>query len=157
MGFSLTSTAFAPGAAIPTKHSCDGANVSPSLAWSGVPGGTGAFALIADDPDAPAGAWVHWLLYDLPGSATGLPEAVPPIEAPPSLGGAVQGRNDFRRLGYGGPCPPQGRAHHYVFKLFALAAALHLKPGATRRDLELAMHGQVVGTAELMGTYARQK
>jgi Raf kinase inhibitor-like YbhB/YbcL family protein len=157
MAFSLTSTAFAPGAEIPSKHSCDDANVSPPLAWSGTPPGTTALALIVDDPDAPAGAWVHWVLYDLPGSATGLPEGVPPVEAPPNLGGARQGRNDFRRLGYGGPCPPPGGAHRYFFKLYALATALSLKPGATKADVVLAMQGHIAGTTQLIGSYTRQK
>src|SRR6266511_2793450 len=109
MAFSLTSTAFTDGAAIPVKHTCDGADVSPPLAWSGAPAGTRAFALIADDPDAPAGTWVHWVLYDLPAAASELPENVAKVETL-DLGGARQGRNDFRRPGYGGPCPPPGPA-----------------------------------------------
>src|SRR5437867_5177875 len=157
MTFSVTSTAFKEGAAIPVKHTCDGADVSPPLAWSGAPAGTGAFALIADDPDAPAGTWVHWVLYDLPGTASQLPESVAKTELPPELGGATQGKNDFRRTGYGGPCPPPGPAHRYFFKLYALDASLKLKAGATKRDVEAAMQGHVLGTAQLMGTYGRQK
>src|SRR5207248_10416734 len=157
MAFALTSTAFKEGAAIPVKHTCDGADVSPPLAWSGAPAGTGAFALIADDPDAPAGTWVHWVLYDLPGTASQLPESVAKTEVPSELGGATQGKNDFRRTGYGGPCPPPGPAHRYFFKLYALDASLKLKAGATKRDVEAAMQGHVLGTAQLMGTYARQK
>src|SRR5947199_6433577 len=97
MAFSVTSTAFKEGAGIPVKHTCDGADVSPPLAWSGAPPGTAAFALIADDPDAPVGTWVHWVLYNLPGTATQLPEQVPKTDALPDLGGALQGRTDFRR------------------------------------------------------------
>jgi len=157
MAFSLTSTAFKEGAAIPVKHTCDGADVSPPLAWSGAPPGSAAFALIVDDPDAPAGTWVHWVLYDLPATTAQLAENVAKTDAPAGLGGALQGRTDFRRPGYGGPCPPPGPAHRYFFKLYALDAPLRLKAGATKRDVEAAMQGHVVGTAQLMGTYARQK
>lgn len=157
MTFSLTSPAFREGAAIPRKHTCDGVDVSPPLAWSGTPAGTAAFALIADDPDAPAGTWVHWVVYDLPGQGLGLPENVAKTAAPSELGGALQGRNDFGRPGYGGPCPPPGPAHRYFFKLYALGAALRLKAGAEKRDVEAAMRGHVLGTAQLMGTYARAK
>jgi Raf kinase inhibitor-like YbhB/YbcL family protein len=157
MAFLLTSTAFKEGAAIPVKYTCDGADVSPPLAWSGAPAGTVGFALIADDPDAPAGTWVHWVLYDLPATASRLPENVAKAETLPDLGGALQGRTDFRRPGYGGPCPPPGPAHRYFFKLYALDAPLKLKAGATKGDVEAAMQGHVLGTAQLMGTYARQK
>ncbi len=157
MAFSLTSTAFKEGTAIPVKHTCDGGDVSPPLAWSGAPPGTAAFALIADDPDAPVGTWVHWVLYNLPGTATQLPEQVSKTDALPDLGGALQGRNDFRRPGYGGPCPPPGPAHRYFFKLYALDAAVKLKAGAQKKDVEVAMQGHVLATAQLMGTYARQK
>ena|SRR2546430_2777364 len=155
--FMLTSTAFTNDAAIPGKHTCDGADVSPPLSWSGAPPRTAAFALIADDPDAPAGTWVHWVLYDLPETVARLPENVPKTDAPPELGGGVQGRNDSRRTGYGGPCPPPGPAHRYFFRLYALDARLGLKAGATKRDTEAAMQGHVLGSTELMGTYARQK
>jgi Raf kinase inhibitor-like YbhB/YbcL family protein len=157
MAFSLSSSAFRDGAAIPVKHTCDGADVSPPLAWSGAPQGTAAFALIGDDPDAPAGTWVHWVLYNVPGAAAALPENVAKRDALPELGGALQGRNDFRRPGYGGPCPPPGPAHRYFFKLYALDRALALKVGAQKKDVEAAMAGHVLGTAQLMGTYARQK
>jgi Raf kinase inhibitor-like YbhB/YbcL family protein len=155
MAFSLTSAAFKDGAAIPVKYTCDGADASPPLAWSGAPAGTAAFALIVDDPDAPAGTWVHWVLYNLPGTATRLPENVAKTDAPPELGGALQGRNDFRRTGYGGPCPPPGPAHRYFFKLSALDGALKLAAGVQKRDLEAAMRGHVLGTAQLMGSYSR--
>jgi len=157
MALSLSSTAFQDGTAIPLKYTCDGADVSPPLAWNGAPPRAAAFALIADDPDAPAGTWVHWVLYNVPGTATQLPENVAKADALPDLGGALQGRNDFRRAGYGGPCPPPGPAHHYLFKLYALDALLKLKPGAQKKDLEAAMQAHVLGTAQLMGTYARQR
>ncbi len=159
MAFSLTSTAFTDGAAIPVKHTCDGADVSPPLAWSGAPPGTAAFALVADDPDAPAGTWVHWVLYNLPGTAVRLAENVAKTDAPPKLGGALQGRNDFRRTGYGGPCPPPGPAHRYFFKLYALDGMLKLKAGAgaQKKDVEAAMQGHVLATAQLVGTYARRR
>lgn len=156
MGFSLTSTAFKEGDTIPVKHTCDGADLSPPLEWSGVPQGTVAFALIADDPDAPAGTWVHWVLYDVP-ATVGLPESVAKVEAPKDLGGAVQGRNDFRRVGYGGPCPPPGPAHRYFFKLYALDTKLGLKAGASKVDVERAMGGHVLATAQLVGKYGRPR
>ncbi|HEU5261309.1 MAG TPA: YbhB/YbcL family Raf kinase inhibitor-like protein [Gemmatimonadales bacterium] len=157
MALALTSTAFREGSPIPVKHTCDGADVSPALSWGGTPRGTAAFAVIANDPDAPAGTWVHWVLYDLPGSAVQLPENVPKTDTLPDLGGAIQGRNDFRRTGYGGPCPPPGPAHRYFFKLYALDAHLKLGPGATKQEVEAAMKGHVLGTAQLVGTYARRK
>lgn len=156
MAFSLTSTAFTDGAGVPVKHTCDGTDVSPPLAWSGAPAGTVEFALIADDPDAPAGTWVHWVIYNLPGATDRLPENVAKTDRPAELKGALQGRNDFRRTGYGGPCPPPGPAHRYFFKLYALGATLSLKPGARKADVEAAMQGHVLGTAQLMGTYARR-
>ena len=156
MAFALSSTAFKDGAAIPVKHTCDGADVSPPLAWSGAPPGTRTFALIADDPDAPAGTWVHWVLYNLPATVSELPENVAKVETH-DLGGARQGRTDFRRPGYCGPCPPPGPAHRYFFKLYALDALLNLKAGAQKKDVEAAMQGHVLGTTQLMGTYARQK
>jgi Raf kinase inhibitor-like YbhB/YbcL family protein len=157
MAFSLTSPAFTDGAAIPVKHTCDGADVSPLLGWSGAPKGTAAFALIADDPDAPAGTWVHWVVYNLPASTAQLSENIAKTETLPSLGGALQGRNDFGRPGYGGPCPPPGPAHRYFFKLYALDATLSLRPGARKQDLEGAMQGHVLAAAQLLGTYARAK
>src|SRR5437763_1291981 len=153
MAFSLSSSAFKEGATIPGKYTCDGADVSPSLGWSGAPPGTVAFALISDDPDAPAGTWVHWVIYNLPVSVTSLPEAVPTSETVPSLGGALQGKNDFRKIGYGGPCPPPGKPHHYHFTLYALDAALPLQAGATKAEVQRAMQGHILGTAVIVGTY----
>jgi len=156
MAFTLASAAFGEGAAIPAKYTCDGVDVSPPLSWSGAPAGTRGFALIVDDPDAPAATWVHWVLYNLPAAVSELPENIAKVESL-DLGGARQGRNDFRRPGYGGPCPPSGPAHRYFFKLHALDAPLTLKAGAQKKDVEAAMEGHVLATAQLMGTYARQK
>ena len=156
MAFAFTSLAFTEGSAIPAKYSCDGADVSPPLAWSDAPPGTVSFALIADDPDAPAGTWVHWVLYNLPATVTELPENVAKVETL-DLGGARQGRNDFHRPGYGGPCPPPGPAHRYCFKLYALDTALKLRSAAQKKDLEAAMQGHTLGMAQLAGTYARRK
>jgi Raf kinase inhibitor-like YbhB/YbcL family protein len=156
MAFILTSTAFKDGATIPGKHTCDGVDVSPPLAWSGTPAGTRSVALIADDPDAPGGTWVHWVLYNLPAEVSDLPENIAKVESL-DLGGARQGRNDFRRPGYGGPCPPPGPAHRYFFKLYALDTRLELKAGAQKKDVEAAMEGHVLGSAQLMATYARAK
>jgi Raf kinase inhibitor-like YbhB/YbcL family protein len=149
----LSSTAFEPGSAVPRQFTCDGADVSPALAWSNAPAGAQSFALIADDPDAPMGTWVHWVLYDLPAAAHDLSEGVARNEQLPS--GARQGRNDFGRIGYGGPCPPRGSAHRYFFKLYALDAKLNLKPGASKSDVERAMQGHILARAELLGRYSR--
>lgn len=153
MAFSIQSPAFTAGGTIPTRYTCDGANLSPALNWKDAPAGTQSLALVADDSDAPVGTWTHWILWNLPPQATLLPEGVPLSEALPN--GTRQGRNDFQRLGYGGPCPPPGRPHRYFFKLFALDARLDLKPGATRRQLDAAMQGHVLAQAQWMGTYGR--
>ena len=151
----LTSTAFKEGGAIPAKHSCDGMETSPPLAWSGTPPGTVTFALIVDDPDAPARTWVDWVLFNLPGNLTALPEGVPKEDQLREFGAALQGRNDFRRIGYGGPCPPAGRAHRYIFRLYALDVAVPLRFEASKQEVERAMRGHVLAEATLMGTYAR--
>jgi len=153
MSMTLTTNAFSPGGTIPRKFTCDGPDASPALKWSGAPAGTQSFALIADDPDAPVGTWVHWVLYDLPATVNELVENVPKQEQLPS--GALHGRNDFRKIGYGGPCPPPGPAHRYFFKLYALDVKLNLKPGATKAEVEKAMKGHVLAQAELMGKYGR--
>jgi Raf kinase inhibitor-like YbhB/YbcL family protein len=150
----ITSTVFTEGAAIPAQHTCDAKNVSPPLKWSGMPAGTKSLALIVDDPDAPGGTWVHWVLYDLPAAATELPGDVPKSQY--VAGGAKQGLNDFRHLGYGGPCPPHGRPHRYFFKLYALDTVLDLKPGLTKKDIESAMERHILTQAQLMGTYQRK-
>jgi Raf kinase inhibitor-like YbhB/YbcL family protein len=149
----LTSAAFAPGEPIPARYTCDGDDVSPPLQWSDPPDGTQSFALIFDDPDAPGGTWVHWVLFNLPGGTRDLPEAVPP-DADLS-GGGRHGNNSWKRLGYGGPCPPGG-THRYFFKLFALDTVLDLDAGASKDDLLQAMQGHVLAQTELMGTYTRQ-
>ncbi len=153
MALVLKSTAFAPGAVIPKKHTCEAADISPALEWSGTPARTVSFALIMDDPDAPAGTWVHWVLWNLPASAHELPEAVAKQD---QLGdGTRQGRNSFRKIGYNGPCPPPGKPHRYFFRLYALDEKLALAPGASSADLQEAMKGHVIGQAEYMGTYRR--
>lgn len=154
MPFSLTTTAFQPGGDIPRKFTCQGADVSPALAWTDAPPATQSFALIADDPDAPVGTWVHWVAYDLPATAHNLPEGVP--KTAELRGGGRQGLNDFGNLGYGGPCPPAGNPHRYFFKLYALKAKLGLQHGASKKQVEQAMQGQVLGEVQLMGKYKRQ-
>jgi Raf kinase inhibitor-like YbhB/YbcL family protein len=153
MAFVLSSTSFANGGDIPRKYTCDGADVSPALAWSGVPSNTKSLALVADDPDAPVGTWTHWVLFDLPSSATSLPENVSKAAELPS--GGRQGQNDFHRIGYGGPCPPPGKPHRYFFKLYALDRKLDLKPGCSKQELEQAMQGHIVAQAEVVGRYGR--
>jgi len=153
MAIKLVSSAFQEGGMIPADYTCDGRDISPPLSWSGVPEKAVTLALICDDPDAPLGTWVHWVLYNLPASVRELPAGVPPDER--LANGAVQGRNDFRRLGYGGPCPPGG-THRYYFKLYALDKALDLKPGATKKELLKAMEGHVLAEGQLMGRYKRR-
>jgi Raf kinase inhibitor-like YbhB/YbcL family protein len=148
----IKSTAFNHGTRIPSKHTCDGMDVSPPLGWGNAPAGTKNFAVICDDPDAPIGTWVHWVIYDMPASTTNLPEKVPPLKE--LTNGAKQGMNDFRTIGYGGPCPPSGE-HRYFFKLYALDGPTGLKPGATKAQLLEAMKGHILGEAELMGKYKR--
>ena len=153
MSFTLSSSAFQPEGDIPAKYTCTGADVSPALSWSDPPSGTQAFALIADDPDAPVGTWVHWVAYDIPAGVLQLPEGVPKTEAIPQ--GGTQGQNDFHKTGYGGPCPPAGKPHRYYFKLYALDGKLNLKPGAGKKTVEQAMQGHILAQAELMGRFQR--
>ncbi|HYN15098.1 MAG TPA: YbhB/YbcL family Raf kinase inhibitor-like protein [Terriglobales bacterium] len=153
MSFTLSSTAFQPGGDIPRKYTCEGPDVSPALTWTDPPAGTQSFALIADDPDAPVGTWVHWVAYDLPASARQLPEGVPKTEA--ISGGGAQGQNDFSKTGYGGPCPPPGKPHRYYFKLYALDSRLNLKPRATKKAVAQAMAGHILAQAEVMGRFQR--
>jgi Raf kinase inhibitor-like YbhB/YbcL family protein len=150
----LSSTAFKEGEAIPAKYTCDARDASPPLKWNGAPAETKSLVLIVDDPDAPVGTWVHWVLYDLPATATQLPEDVPKSQFVEN--GAKHGLNDFKRLGYGGPCPPPGKPHRYFFKLYALDSVLGLKPGATKKDVERAMEKHVLAQCQIMGTYKRQ-
>ena len=149
----IKSQAFPRGGSIPATYTCDGQDVSPPLSWSAPPAGTKSFALISDDPDAPAGTWVHWVMWNIPAGANSLEENVPKKDTLP--GGAKQGTTDFRRIGYGGPCPPSG-THRYFFKLYALDTTPNLPPSTTRRDLEKAMQGHVLAQAEWMGTYTRK-
>jgi len=148
----LTSTAFGEGEKIPRKYTCDGENVSPPLIWQGVPSRTKSLALIVDDPDAPAGIWVHWVIFNMPPAATGLPENVPTGKSLPD--GSLQGKNDSREIGYDGPCPPGG-THRYYFKLYGLDAMLNLSAGITKPELLKAMEGHIVAQAQLMGRYSR--
>ncbi len=153
MAFELTSTAFGNADPIPTKYTCDGQDVSPPLQWKDPPEGTQSFALINDDPDAPGGTWVHWVLYNLPGSTLSLPEAVPSDADHPD--GGRHGRNSWGRSDYGGPCPPGG-THRYFFKLYALDAELDLAAGASKEDVLGAMEGHILASTETMGVYSRQ-
>jgi Raf kinase inhibitor-like YbhB/YbcL family protein len=151
--FELTSPAFAPEEAIPQQYSCDGEDISPPLEWTDPPEGTQSFALIVDDPDAPAGIWVHWVLYNLPGEARGLAEGVPPDAELPD--GSRHGENSWGRTDYGGPCPPSG-THRYFFKLYALDTVLDLDAGASKETLLETMEGHILAQAETMGVYSRQ-
>ncbi len=152
MAIQLISEAFSEGAMIPTRYTCDGEDVSPPLSWTELPPETGSFALICEDPDAPVGTWDHWVLFNIPASATGLPEAVPATATLDD--GSVHGNNSWGRLGYGGPCPPGG-THRYIFSLFALDIKLDLKSGATKSGLLKAMEGHILARTRLMGTYRR--
>jgi len=149
----LTSIAFTFGDTIPKEYTGDGADVSPPLAWTDAPKGTEAFVLICDDPDAPVGTWVHWVLYDIPAARTNLPKAVPATAVVPDIG--RHGRNDFRRLGYGGPAPPPGKHHRYFFTLYALGQPTGLPAGHTKSELLHAIKGHVLAEGQLMGTYER--
>ena len=149
----LTSSAFKEGETIPTKYTCKGDDLSPPLAWSEVPEGTKCVALICEDPDAPSGMWVHWVLYGMPPDSTSLPEAVPADTVVASR--VKQGKNSWGKVGYGGPCPPPGPAHRYFFKLYALDMEPALAPGATRKELLQAMDGHMLAEGQLMGRYKR--
>jgi len=149
----VESAAFSQGKPIPAQYTADGRDVSPALSWSGAPPGARSLALVCEDPDAPRGTWVHWVLYDIPPSVTSLPEAVPPRESVPGVG--THGKNDFGKPGYGGPAPPSG-THRYFFRLYALDRSLSLAAGATARELRRAMEGHVLAQGELMGTYSRR-
>jgi Raf kinase inhibitor-like YbhB/YbcL family protein len=152
MKINVISSAFQEGGMIPKQYTCDDKDVSPPLAWDSVPEGTKSLALICDDPDAPMGTWVHWVLYDLPSIARELPENVPPKKILDN--GARQGTNDFRKIGYGGPCPPGG-THRYYFKLYALDIELNRDPGMTKGQLLKAMEGHILTEGQLMGKYKR--
>lgn len=153
MPFAITSTAFSNGGEIPRKYTCSGENISPPLNWVEAPAKTQSLALIADDPDAPAGTWTHWIIWNFPARTTLVAEGVPPHDSLEN--GARQGRNDFNRIGYGGPCPPPGRPHRYFFRLYALDALLELRAGSARSDLESAMKAHVIAQSEWMGMFKR--
>ena len=148
----LISAAFKEGQPIPRQYTCDGVNVSPPLEWSGVPASAKTIAIIVDDPDAPSGNWVHWVLYNLPAANIGLVENLPAAEN--LKAGGFQGTSDFGKVGYGGPCPPSG-THRYFFKIYALDGELPLKAGATKAELLKAMEGHIMLQGQLMGTYRR--
>jgi Raf kinase inhibitor-like YbhB/YbcL family protein len=156
VAFTLTSPAFGAGEMIPSEFTGDGPDLSPPLAWTAPPAGTKSLALIVDDPDAPGGTWVHWILIGIPPDLGKLPEGVKGAAQPAGLGGTVSGRNDFERLGYGGPAPPRGPVHRYFFKLYALDTALALHPGVTKAEVEKTMKGHILAQAELMGRYQRK-
>ena len=153
MAFELKSSAFKNGESIPARYTGTGENISPPLEWSGSPEGTRSFALISDDPDAPMGTWVHWIVYDIPPDKNNLPEGVSKEKV--LHDGSKQGRTSFLKIGYGGPYPPRGPAHRYFFKLYALDTKLDLKPGATKKILLKAMEGHIIEKVELMGRFQR--
>jgi len=150
---SLSSTAFKEGDKIPVKYTCDGQDMSPPLVWSEPPPVTKAFALIVDDPDAPGGVFTHWVLFNLPANVRQLGEGIPAQERLEN--GALQGKNDFGRIGYGGPCPPRGPAHRYRFTVYALDKPLDSKPSASKKQLLDVMKGHILTEGQLMGTYQR--
>lgn len=153
MVFEIKSPVFAEGENIPKKYTCDGQDLSIPLTWTDPPAGTKGFALIADDPDAPMGTWVHWVLYDIPAEVRQLPEGVSRQET--LKDGARQGVTDFRKIGYGGPCPPPGPVHRYFFKLYAVDKKIGLPPGAAKRQVLDAIKGHILGEVQLMGRYKR--
>lgn len=153
MTMHLKSPDFSAGTTIPKQFTCEGTDISPALQWNDPPTNVQSFALIADDPDAPVGTWVHWVAFDLPANLRALPQNFPKSEQ--SADGSRQGNNDFGRIGYNGPCPPPGKAHRYFFKLYALDTKLNLKPGSTKKDVERAMKGHILDQGEYMGRYSR--
>lgn len=158
MSLTIASPSFSAGGSIPAEYTCEGRDISPALSWSGVPAAAKSLALIVDDPDAPDPAapkrvWVHWVLYNIPAAATGLPEGVEPSSLPD---GTQEGKNDWNRTGYGGPCPPIGR-HRYFFKLYALDTTLSGLHHPTKAELVQAMEGHVLGHTEMIGTYQKAK
>jgi Raf kinase inhibitor-like YbhB/YbcL family protein len=150
----VTSKSFMFGQRLPDEYTCQGKNISPHLAWANVPQETKSFAIICDDPDAPAGTWVHWVIFNIPAMILDLAQGMPASET--LSNGARQGKNDFGRIGYGGACPPKGHGdHRYFFKVYALDTILDKEPGITKAELEKAMNGHVLADGQLMGTYSR--
>lgn len=146
---SISAEGFKEAGLIPDEYTCEGKDISPSLSWKGIPAGTKSIALIMDDPDAPGGTFVHWVLYNLPAEIQKLPKAMPLPD------GSMQGMTDFGQPGYGGPCPPPGKPHRYYFKIYALDTKLNLPPGASKNQVENAMVGHILTKGELMGKYQR--
>ncbi len=153
MELTVSSSAFQEGDVIPTEYTCEGQDVSPPLAWDEPPAGTQSLVLIVDDPDAPVGVFTHWVLFNIPSNSRDLPEALPTQAQLPS--GAQQGKNDFGRLGYGGPCPPPGRPHRYRFTVYALDQPLELTAGASKKQVLDAIQGHILAQGQLTGTYQR--
>lgn len=153
MTISLNSTAFKEGERIPVKYTCDGQNISPPLAWDDLPQNAQTCSLIVDDPDAPGGVFTHWILFNIPRNVRELTEGVPVHER--LQNGALQGKNDFGKIGYGGPCPPRGTAHRYRFIIYALDKSLDIKPGASKKQLIEAMQGHTIAQGQLIGIYQR--
>ena len=153
MTLEVKSPDFASGGTIPKRFTCEGGDLSPALEWSAPPSGTQSVAVIADDPAAPAGTWVHWVVFDLPPTLRSLPQAVPKKDQ--LADGSRQGQNDFGKTGYGGPCPPPGKAHRYFFKLYALDTKLNLPSSSTKKDVERAMQSHVLAQGEYVGRYSR--
>ncbi|MCX7909081.1 MAG: YbhB/YbcL family Raf kinase inhibitor-like protein [Ignavibacteria bacterium] len=154
MDIKIFSSAFEHEGFIPTKYTCDGENISPALSWKNIPSGTKSIAIINDDPDAPMGTWVHWVIYNISATATGLPENIKPMEK--LSDGTLQGRNSWGKIGYGGPCPPSG-VHRYFFKIYALDVVLDLKPGASKEELLKAMKGHILAEGQFYGKYSRKR
>jgi len=152
MAITITSAAFTEGGMIPREYTCDGKDISPPLAWTGAPEGTRSLAIICDDPDAPMGTWVHWVLFNVPATADELPQGIPPDRILEN--GARHGINDFGKLGYGGPCPPGG-THRYYFKVYALDTDLTQDPGIAKAELLKSMEGHILAEGQLMGRYKR--
>ncbi len=150
---SISSDVFENGGMLSSEYTCDGSDVSPGLSWDGIPEGTQSIALIVDDPDAPGKTWVHWVIYNIPANSSGLPAAVPKNKTLDD--GSLQGKNDFGRIGYNGPCPPPGKAHRYFFKVYALDTTSGLKSGVTKSQLEAAMSGHILAQGEMIGKYGR--
>ena len=153
MALSVSSPVFQEGGRIPAKYTCEGQDTSPQLSWSEPPAGTQSFALITDDPDAPGGVFTHWVLFNIPSDSRGLPEAVTTQAELPT--GALQGKNDFGRAGYGGPCPPPGRPHRYQFTIYAVNQSLELKAGVSKKQLINAIQGHILAQSQLTGIYQR--
>ena len=153
MVLAVSSSVFQEGGKIPAKYTCEGQDVSPAITWGEPPAETQSFALIMDDPDAPGGVFTHWVLFNLPADSRELPEAMPTQAQLPD--GSLQGKNDFGKTGYGGPCPPSGRPHRYQFTLYALDQPLDLKAGASKKSVIDAMQGHILAQGRLTGTYQR--